>query len=328
MKIVLVCMYYDYGDSSRGVSYEYNTYHAPLVNMGHEVVLFDFMSELKAHGKAAMNQRLLDLVKREQPDAAVFALYKDEFEFDTLESLRQYTKTFCFFQDDTWRVDYTLTWGPHFDLFGTPDPFGVERYKARGIENVMHVPFGANEFVFKRQECEKEYDVSFVGVKHPYRDWIVKRLEAEGIKVATFGRKWDNGRVTVEQMVEVFNKSKINLNLSNSISYDIRYLFSSLRALHDFTKNRKRIEQQKARPFEVCGAGGFLLTYYVSGLEKYYRVGEDLAIYTSPDGLVEQVKYYLAHDSERQQIAENGYQRTLQQHTFSKRFEDIFKTLF
>lgn len=328
MKLILVCMYYDYGDPTRGVSYEYNTYYAPLVNMGHEVVLFDFMSEIKQHGKAGMNQRLLELVENEKPEAMVFALYKDEFEVETLNALRTHTKTFCFFQDDTWRVDYTLNWGPHFDLFGTPDPYGVDRYKKLGIENTLHVPFGANEYVFKKQDFEKEYDVSFVGVKHPYRDWIVKRLESEGIKVATFGRKWENGRVSVEQMVEVFNKSKINLNLSNSISYDIRYLFSSLRALHDFAKNNKRIEQQKARPFEVCGAGGFLLTYYVSGLEKYYRVGEDLAIYTSPDELVEQVKYYLLHDAERQQIAENGYQRTIQQHTFSKRFEDIFSTLF
>ena len=107
MKIILVCMYYDYGDPSRGVSYEYNTYHAPLVNMGHEVTLFDFMSELKQHGKQEMNRRLLELAQSEKPDAMVFALYKDEFEVDTLEKLRQVTKTFCFFQDDTWRVDYT-----------------------------------------------------------------------------------------------------------------------------------------------------------------------------------------------------------------------------
>ena len=320
-------MYYDYGDPSRGISYEYNTYYAPLVSMGHDVVHFDFMSEMQKHGKSAMNQRLLDMAKNERPDVVVFALYKDEFKVSTLESLRQYTKTFCFFQDDTWRVDYTLAWGPHFDLFGTPDPFGVERYKARGIENAMHVPFGANEFVFKRQECEKEYDVSFVGVKHPYRDWIVKRLESEGIKVATFGRKWGSGRVTVEQMVDIFNKSKINLNLSNSISYDIRYLFSSLRALHDFAKNRKRIEQQKARPFEVCGAGGFLLTYYVSGLEDYYCIGKEVAIYSSPDELVEQVKYYLEHEEKREKVALSGYEKTLNEHTFTKRFEAIFSEL-
>lgn len=327
MKVLLVCMLYDYGKPERGISYEYNTYYEPLSNLSDEILFFDFYSQMEKSGKEGMNNILLDKIKTESPDITFFALYQDELDESILEEARKYTKTFCFFQDDTWRTEYTKHWAKHFDLFGTPDPFGMQRYEALGYENCMHVPFGSNEFLNVKQDVVKDIDVSFVGVKLPYRTWIVKQLKKAGINVEAYGRKWDNGRVSPEDMVSVFNRSKINLNISNSISYDVRYLSSSLSSIHDFVKNNKRIEQQKARPFEVCGSGGFMLTYYTRGLERYYDIGRDLAIYTSVDELVEQIRYYLENEQEREKVALSGYEKTLLEHTFSKRFSSIIKRL-
>jgi len=39
------------------------------------------------------------------------------------------------------------------------------------------------------------------------------------------------------------------------------------------------------------------------------------------------IRYYLEHDEEREKIAMAGYQRTLGEHTYEKRFEQIFKTI-
>ncbi|MDH5182538.1 MAG: glycosyltransferase [Gammaproteobacteria bacterium] len=327
MKVALVCMYYDYGIPERGMSYEYSTYYRPLVEMGHEVVFFDFLAEIKNTNKEAMNNKLEALIRDEKPEVTIFALYKDEFNPEALENIKQYTKTFCFFQDDTWRTEYTEYWAKYFDLFGTPDPFGLERYADLGYKNCMHVPFGSNEFLNIKQDVIKDIDVSFVGIKLPYRTWIMKQLKKAGINVETYGRKWKNGRVSPEDMVAIYNRSKINLNISNSISYDVRYLSSSLNSLRDFVKNNKRIEQQKARPFEVCGSGNFMLTYYTRGLEKYYNVGGELAIYTSVDELIDQIRYYLKNEEEREKVAIAGYRRTLFEHTFTNRFHTIIEKL-
>jgi spore maturation protein CgeB len=59
MKILLVCMAYDYGDPTRGHSYEYYNFYQSLKDLGHEVILFDYMSELKRCGKTEMNSKLL-----------------------------------------------------------------------------------------------------------------------------------------------------------------------------------------------------------------------------------------------------------------------------
>ena len=43
MKILYAGMRYDYGDRSRGLSYEHLNFYDTLLHMGHEIVYFDFM---------------------------------------------------------------------------------------------------------------------------------------------------------------------------------------------------------------------------------------------------------------------------------------------
>ena len=43
---------------------------------------------------------------------------------------------------------------------------------------------------------------------------------------------------------------------------------------------------------------------------------------------VNNCRYYLKHDSERQQIARNGYEKIEQNHTYDVRFKEIFNTVF
>ena len=61
---------------------------------------------------------------------------------------------------------------------------------------------------------------------------LYQNFKKRNINVHCFGDGWINGRVTDEDIEQIFVSSKINLNISNSISYDIRYLLSSLRNLH------------------------------------------------------------------------------------------------
>ena len=150
MKIVLACLKNHFGDETQGFSYEYVSFYQPLVDMGHEVQLFDYLPLLKRHGKDKMNQMLLDLVKKMQPDFAMFTLCEGEFTEEVLASLRAETKTLCFFHDDTWRVEFSRYWAQHFDYFTTPDIYGVQKYQEVGLPNAIYFPFGSNEQVYKK----------------------------------------------------------------------------------------------------------------------------------------------------------------------------------
>src|SRR5690606_29180250 len=112
------------------------------------------------------------------------------------------------------------------------------------------------------------------GQYHPHRAWYFRQLKKAGIDVNAWGYGWPNGRISFNDMIDVFNHSKINLNMSNCVSWDLRYLLSSPNAIKD-TLNSLRLadsktrEMVKARHFEINACGGFQLTYYVEGLERF-----------------------------------------------------------
>lgn len=327
MKILVVCMLHTYGDPKREYSFEYYNFFQVLKTMGHEVELFDYMGELRALGKEGLNKKLLARVREWQPMAAVFSLYTDQFEPEAINALRAHTKTFCFFHDDTWRVDYSRYWAKQFDYFSTPDLHGVEKYREIGLSNAIYFPFGSNEKLSRKLNVPKQYDVSFVGGWHPYREWMINRIRKAGINVKVFGHRWPEGEIDQEGMIRVFNESRINLNLSNSASWDARYLASSPRALINRLRSKKNIEQMKARMFEVNGCGAFQLTYYVEGLANCYDIDREIGVYADADDLVEKVMFYLAHPELRESIAAAGYERTLDSHTYAKRFALVFQRM-
>jgi spore maturation protein CgeB len=317
-------MRHAYGDSKRERSYEYFNFYLTLQRMGHTVELFDYMDELNSLGSDAMHRKLLDRVHENQPDVAIFSLYTDQLKQVFIDQLRQYTRTFCFFHDDTWRVDYARSWARHYDFFSSPDVHGPLKYRQLGLDNCIYFPFGCNEQIFRKLDVPKKYDVSFVGTWHPYREWIVSRIRKAGIKVAVAGYRWAAGEVNQDQMVNYFNQSKINLNLSNSASWDMRYLASSPVAIVNRLHSKKNVEQMKARIFEVNGCGGFQLSYYVEGIANCYVPDRELVIYTDVDDLIEKIRFYLKQDALRESIAEAGYNRTMQEHTFAHRFKNVF----
>lgn len=327
MKILLACMLHTYGNPQREYSYEYFNFYQSLKQMGHEVELFDYMGELQALGKEGMNLKLLARAQEWHPTVTLFSLYTDQFEPSVVEQLRQYTKTLCFFHDDTWRVEYSRQWAKHFDFFTTPDLHGEMKYREIGLHNAIHFPFGCNEQIFRKMDVPKKYDVSFVGGWHPYREWLIERIRKAGINVKVAGFRWPDGEIDQEGMVKLFNESRINLNLSNSASWDVRYLASSPRALVNRLRSKKNIEQMKARMFEVNGCGAFQLSYFVEGLAPCYDIDREIGVYADADDLIEKVKFYLAHSEQRESIAAAGYERTLNEHTFTNRFSQVFQRM-
>lgn len=327
MKILLSCMLHSYGNPSREYSYEYFNFYQTLQHMGHEVELFDYMGEIHTLGRDAMNQKLLARVRDWQPAVTLFSLYTDQFDALVIDKLREHTKTLCFFHDDTWRVEYSRSWAQHFDYFSTPDINGELKYREIGLPNAIYFPFGCNERIFRKLDVAKRFDVSFVGTWHPYREWLIKRILKAGINVIAAGHRWPRGEIKQEDMVRLFNESRINLNLSNSASWDVRYLAFSPRAILNRLRSRKNIEQLKARGFELGGCGAFQLSYYVDGLERCYEMNREICVYSDPDDLIEKIKFYLAHESLRESIAAAGLNRTLKDHTFAKRFNLVFQRM-
>ena len=62
----------------------------------------------------------------------------------------------------------------------------------------------------------------------------------------------------------------------------------------------------KARHLEISALGACQMTFYSSGLEKIFKIGEDIMLYPN----VEELAYILTNmtDDEARTVAENGRQ--------------------
>ena len=328
MKIVPVFLRYDYGIKSRGDSLEYNGFYPALKQITDEVHPFWYDEYLDR--KEELQKRVIKFVDDVHPDIVFFILMKDEFSFETFDYLKSKYITLNWFCDDQWRFEnFTKYYAPHFTYSVTTDKFALSKYRKISYKNVIlsqWASFGCSENIdFK--EIKYKYDVSFVGGISGYRKWIINRLKRKGVKVECFGAGWKNGRVSFEEMAEIFKTSKINLNVSNSASYDIRNIFSSVRSIYEFVRSKKRIEQIKARNFEIPAFGGFQLTNYVPSLEDYFEIGKEVAVYTSIEDLMLQINYYLDNEEERREIMIDGYNRAMNEYTYLNRLKDIFKDI-
>ena len=327
MKIFLAIMRSDYGDPTRGPSYEEVNFHEVLRRDGHDVRVFDYMAELADGDIEAMNSRMVAACAEFRPAVAMFSLFTDQVLPATMARIREISPTFAFFHDDTWRVDFSREWAARVDWFSSPDIDCKRKYPAIGLPNVFYFPFGANEMAFRPLDKAKRFDIAFVGGWHPYRAWLLKRLERAGLPVEVRGAGWPKGMVSHDEMVELFNETRINLNLSNSTSWDARYLASSLRAVRGRLRSTKHGEQMKARVFEINACRAFQLSYYVDGLEHCYSLGDEMMVYLDPEDLVDKVRRYLGEPDLCDRIAAAGYARTLRDHRYSDRFARLFAAM-
>ena len=70
-----------------------------------------------------------------------------------------------------------------------------------------------------------------------------------------------------------------------------------------------------------------MLTGKADDLENYYQFGKEIVCFEDIHDLIDKIRYYLAHEEERAAIARAGYERTLREHTYTHRFEAIFKEM-
>jgi spore maturation protein CgeB len=371
MRILYAAMKYDYGKPEQGLSFEHYNFYYSLLHMGHDILYFDYMTLMQQHGRDGMNRRLKDVVLFEKPDLLFAVLFTDQFDPLVLRELTENgLQTVNWFCDDHWRFDnYSREWAPCFTWVVTTAASALPKYASLGYGNVIKSQWGCNDVLYRKMNMPMKYDVSFVGQPHGNRRQVINALREAGINVYVWGGGWESGRLSQEEMIRVFNQSRINLNLSNaskptdaslpvitptvfssdtvrsrlSRTLDVVPFGSQVKAMGKGwlsglcgsltvsaesesaeTADVHYSDQIKGRNFEVPGCGGFLLTGMAENLGQYYAIGKEVVCFDDRHDLIEKVCYYLKHEDERVAIAQAGYERTLREHTYARRFSEIF----
>lgn len=358
MTVVTALLRYDYGDKDRGISLERRCFFPAIEKAVERTIPFWLEDNGYPDEIPLLQERLLRFIDMTKPDVVFFILMSSEITIETLRQLSKKCVTANWFCDDQWRFEnFSRIVSPALTFAITTDKFSVEKYRKAGCSNTIHSQWAAIEYSDNIRLDDQEYsnDICFVGSMNPTRRWTIAFLQESGFSVACFGSGWANGRVAFEDIKEITLRSRINLNLSNSFSNDLRFMerlrhnsmkpapLSRLRRLvrglfPDSSPQRvpeegvvdsnspKNVEQIKARNFEIPAFGGFQLSQYCLEIEDYFEIGREIAIFSNVDDLVKQLGYYLSHDSEREAIRRAGYLRA-RDYTYDNRMREILNEI-
>jgi spore maturation protein CgeB len=325
-KILFVDLEYDYGNPARGP----NTigqlgFIGSLKKLGYEVTTFYYDKLL--NDLPVLQSELLKKADELRPDLIFFIIFRDQFSLETLKALKLKYRTVNWFGDDTWRFEsFTQKYAPYFTYNITTDKFSVPKYHKIGCQNVVISQWAAIDCDFTPAKTY-EFDVSFVGGFNQYRGWFVKQLKKMGHHIECFGHGWKNGPVSHERMIEIFSASKINLNLSNSASFDFRYLCSHPKNFVHSFYTKKQASQIKARNFEISYFNGFQLTDFVPGIEDYYIIGKEIACYSTVEEAALLIEYYLHNNQEREAIKNAGFQKAKKRYTYTAQLQEVLTAI-
>ena len=81
------------------------------------------------------------------------------------------------------------------------------------------------------------------------------------------------------------------------------------------------------RAFELAACGVFQLLQRVPSLGEFFEEGKEIVCFETKEEMLDKIRYYLAHESERRRIADAARQRVLRQHTWAHRVASMIPHL-
>lgn len=296
-------------------------YSYTLIYPTNYVFVFDKQEYLKLHNMGIptvyyttlpVNATIIDYLMQKEYDhkrvtcdvSFVGSLYNEEHNFfDYLAGVDDYTKGFL----DAVMEAQLKVYGYNFleevisskrilDELSRVSPYYTDYY---GIETKEYIY--ANYYLCRKiTSMERQRLLTAVAERFPVKlftlnkDYVLPNVQNMG--AADY----------YSEMPYIFANSKINLNIT-------------LKSIHSGIP---------LRAMDILGAGGFLLSNFQADFLDYFIPDEDFVYYTDTEDLLAKIDYYLSHDKERKEIAENGHNKVRKNHSFEKCFQSIFSIVF
>lgn len=235
----------------------------------------------------------------------------------------------------------------------------AENEMSKITDKYYWMPFAANpKYYFPREKVAGK-SLSFLGSRYGPRPYYLWRILQNNLPIRIYGPKWKidfrsmilrglysfylnlrSDKRSLDQTYRflneqiLFNINKYNKNnLFGPLSDDdyLAELSESFAVLnipesrydHDFN-NPDVLICTNLRDFEVTMSGTLLFTQKSDELDLLFNDGSEVIAYRNEFEMVDKIKYYLSHEDEAIKIAYNGYLRASRDHTWQKRFTDLF----
>jgi len=212
----------------------------------------------------------------------------------------------------------TLAW---YDTIFTTKSQNLQKYKMLGqpraffipsaYEPKVHRPISASESKLGNQQ----FAVSFVGTYDRSRDRFLEALDWNQLYV--WGDRW--------KRFDNYKKYKTHI-VPHAIYFpDFADVLSHSHVTLGLLREEAE-DKHTQRTFEIPACGTFQLAPRNDEILSFFEEDKEIVCFNSPEEMKDKIEYYLAHPSERNQIAEAGFKRVSDgKHTYLDRMRTMLE---
>ncbi len=207
--------------------------------------------------------------------------------------------------------------------------FEYEDLKSLAAKNkfARYLPLGANDKIYFPRECERDVDISFVGLASKERLFLLNKICARAceknwsVKIGGifyddkhFWKKYlfrrrqpalakflENRIFAPAEVAELYRRSKICVNINTAAHKSL-----------------------SPRTFEICATKSFQLMNSGQNSHGLMDFETDLATFSGAGDLLDKIEFYLANEPLRKKIAVAGYNSVIKNCTMKKSVEKLF----
>jgi len=309
----------------------YNSYSNGIINNYPETTeVIDYFDLYFQYGKARFESFILDTIQEKSINLIFINFVSGDFTFE-LQFLKQLAdKAFMmmnFYDSELFfePIDRYYAQCADLVLLPTASDFTYS-YKVLGINAISTTLSLFDSKLYTKQNLPKDIDVSFVGdVSKKSRQQLIKYLHDNGIDIEVFGNRSKHGLVDFKRMVEIFNRSKINLNFSDTVEERSFNKYANI----NYTivpKIVRYMTQLKGRSIEVSLCGSFTLSQDATGLQELFT-NKEIASFQTKEELLQKITYFLEHEKEREAMANRAYTTALKRYDATDAFHKILNEI-
>jgi spore maturation protein CgeB len=299
-------------------------------------------------------------------DLAFFYLMEGMFDPGAIDEIRRLgVITTNFSCNNTHQFYLVADISKHFDVNLYSEKEVKAKFGAIGV-NAVWWPMASNPKYFHPVNLPRTIQASFVGANYALRARFIHYLLKKGVDVQVFGPGWaGNMRKPLRSNVKrsvlglrslLANSLETRSNASAALAeYDFNRMVSCtypdnlhgpisddelislysrshislgfLEVYDAHDPNAPVKSHLHLREFEAPMCGALYVTGYLDELTELFEPDKEVVIYRNHEELVSKVRYYLDCTAEAEKVRRAGRERALRDHTYHKRFEQLFSVI-
>jgi len=272
-----------------------------------------------------MNKHLLSLVSQARPNLCLIS-GGHRILPETIKRIKKKgIKTALWTVDLPFDFSPILEASPHYEYIFCGGTEAQEVLAKNGFKKTHWLPFACDPEIHKAVDVNLEEKrrwgsaVTFVGSFYPNRKKIFEAICDYNLKI------WGPGWEKLPENSELFK----SITTAQLAPQDWKKIYSSSKIVVVIHYQDGKIPCYQASPkvYETLACKSFLLVDNQKDVKTLFKDGEHVVIFENIEDLRNKIDYYLNHSEERKQIALQGYNETIENHTYVHRIKRLINII-